>query len=406
MTPGEAASHISHRHTASGKNKDQEATELLKLVNTSDRDCLFLLDSFMPTRYPLKIGRAKGITEFIQNGKDKQRPDEVLVHGGANFTENLAATLDDRQKEIDNGYAGWVEPMTFPELMGERRKLCSNPLRKFTTKTKRFSEKEVRRLAVDPIIARADGYLSLVSVQIQGPNDATHTNGRTADHDDEDDDDFLGVLGPGGRGDIRADSFLEDGDIHEDDDLFAPRSRSSDNQRSGEGVDAADGPQRLPTGRNFLLHPSGDTGEDGGLSIKEEFPDLFLPDTAFDRLSVKRPRSPAPDTALARFGRKCRRTTVGGMQGPVSPDDLFVTEQEGGDPAGGLSARQKPAIRAAEASKSLSGGEDEWFAEDDGLDYLDRLTFGGRADVPSRGEELLMSGALGEDDGDDELFMI
>ena len=59
----------------------------------------------------------------------------------------------------------------------------------------------------------------------------------------------------------------------------------------------------------------------------------------------------------------------------------------------------KPVYRGGKACKVFK-------SLDDGLDYLDRLTFGGRADVPSRGEELLMSGALGEDDGDDELFMI
>lgn len=159
---------------------------LFTFINGTMVDCLFLLDSFMPTHYTEDLKRYGRVTEIVQAGKNPRTPDEVPIPGRSNFTETLASTLIRRVEEVDQHFRSWKARKTFPELMAKDVAICSHPMRKNTNRTWADSTQVVWRLAVCPRRLRLHGYLELVAVRLQGRRNAGLPTPPESDNADDD----------------------------------------------------------------------------------------------------------------------------------------------------------------------------------------------------------------------------
>lgn len=141
----------------------------------------------MPTRAIEHSRRSEGhITEFIQAGKYEQAPDGVVIEGESNFTESVATVAE--VCVAQDLYKKFQTLFMLPELFAKYPQACSNPLRRFGTKTKKNCKEVVRRLVFDPQEVRSAGQLKFFAISIQGPDDATQSTPPPSDDDGHDAD--------------------------------------------------------------------------------------------------------------------------------------------------------------------------------------------------------------------------
>ncbi|KAK3717186.1 hypothetical protein LTR37_005895 [Vermiconidia calcicola] len=146
------------------------AYNLIKLLNDSNAECLFLLDCFIHTRITNKWKRVSGNTEIIARPDRMHQPDGKVAEHDSDFTSALITNLDDFITRIDEeeGFKGYKAMKSIPELMARDTEMYSNPQRIWLSRTAYGEDKVVVRFKVDPCLIRQTGKMEFFAVQIQG----------------------------------------------------------------------------------------------------------------------------------------------------------------------------------------------------------------------------------------------
>ena len=186
-------------------------------MNDSKPDCYFILDCFVPTKFPKSWKPDESMTEFSVTGHQMRNSHAQPINGPENFTETLCRAMRDiRQRPRGESR------QSIHRIMARDRDQVSRPIRLWTARPNRRKDTEVWRFIFDIGRFKEIGNLRLRKCRVTGrrPGDG--------EFDDDSDDD--------GDGDIHGDSSEDDDrDDSEGDDGNDNSDTGSDHDPDGSG---------------------------------------------------------------------------------------------------------------------------------------------------------------------------
>ncbi|QIW99390.1 hypothetical protein AMS68_004908 [Peltaster fructicola] len=161
------------------------AFQLFQITDTSGRDCLYIMDCFVATRFE----RPSGLRRYDGGHSDYNVSGAMMPDGRgrfehtSGFTVQLTEYLTEVVDRIHSRFRHWHKRRSIPELLRSDKDLVSNPLRLWASKTAR--DESVSRFCIEPDDIRQNGTFEWIRVYLKGHSHVNDVQEALTDNSDD-----------------------------------------------------------------------------------------------------------------------------------------------------------------------------------------------------------------------------